>query len=229
MAKITFYGAAQQVTGSCYLLESPALGQVLLECGMHQGGDAVDRIGDEQFVFTPGKLDAVILSHGHLDHSGLLPKLVRDGFRGPIYCTAATRGLLRILLEDAWGLYERDLEYENRRRQRSGRKPLKPEYTLADVNEVHKLCEPAPYEVDVALAPGAKLRFHDAGHILGSAIVDLTLNEAGKEKRLVFSGDLGNRGSALMNDPAVVTQADLLMMEGTYGNRNHRNMEDTLT
>ncbi len=135
MARIMFYGAAQQVTGSCYLLESAALGKVLLECGMQQGGDAVERIRDAAFAFAAGDINAVILSHGHLDHSGMLPKLVRAGYAGPIYCTAATRGLLRILLEDAFGLYERDLEHENRRRQRSGRKLLLPEYTIADVKK----------------------------------------------------------------------------------------------
>lgn len=228
MATITFYGAAQQVTGSCYLLESPALGKVLMECGMHQGGDAVERIGGESFAFAPDQLTAVILSHGHLDHSGMLPKLVRAGFRGPIHCTAATRGLLRILLEDSWGLYERDLDYENKRRQRSGKKPLQAEYTLDDVKQVIKQCQGAVYEQAVALTADASLRFLDAGHILGSAIVELTLTENGRPKRLVFSGDLGNKDSALMNDPATPTQADLLMMEGTYGNRDHRDMTNTV-
>lgn len=127
MARITFYGAAQEVTGSCYLLESPAFGRLLMECGMHQGGDAVERAGNENFPFDPAALDGVILSHAHLDHSGLLPRLVRAGYGGPIYCTSATRHLLRIMLEDAWGLYERDLDYENRRRKRRGEEPLQPE------------------------------------------------------------------------------------------------------
>lgn len=228
MARISFYGAAQQVTGSCYLLESPALGRVLLECGMQQGGDAIERVGDRPFPFDPADLDAVILSHGHLDHSGMLPKLVQQGYEGPIHCTTATRALLRILLEDAWGLYERDVEYENKRRQRSGDKPLALEYTLKDVKRVLSLCTTVGYEEDVQLTPQAVLRFRDAGHILGSAIVELTFTEEGKQKRLVFSGDLGKKDSALMNDPVSPTQADLLMMEGTYGNRNHRDMDNTL-
>jgi metallo-beta-lactamase family protein len=228
MATLTFHGAAQEVTGSCYLLESPAIGRVLLECGMHQGGDATERLGENGFPFKPADIDAVILSHAHLDHSGLLPKLVRAGFRGPIYCTSATRELLRVLLEDAWGLYERDLEYSNRRRKRSGRKPLAPEYTLSDVQTVLNSCETTGYETDIKPGPAAVLRFHDAGHILGSAIVDLRLDEAGREKRLVFSGDLGNADSVLMNDPFTPDKADLLMMESTYGNRNHRDMDNTL-
>ena len=228
MATITFYGAAQQVTGSCYLLETPAMGRVLLECGMHQGGDAVERIGKEVFDFDPGSIDAVILSHGHLDHSGMLPKLVNQGYDGPIYCTPATKGLLRILLEDSWGLYKRDLDYGNLRRQRRGQELRVAEYQLKDVRKVIQLCEPKPFNIDSQIGPEAKLCFHDAGHILGSAIVELTLSENGTEKRLVFSGDLGNKDSALMNDPAVLDKADLLMMESTYGNRDHKDIDNTL-
>lgn len=228
MATITFYGAAQEVTGSCYLLESPAFGRILLECGMHQGGDAVERVGRDDFKFNPQEIDAVILSHGHLDHSGLLPKLVNQGFAGSIYCSEGTRGLLRILLEDSWGLYERDLEYENKRNQRSGKPKKEAEYSKKDVDKVIELCEPIPLSVDTELGPGLRLCFHDAGHILGSAIVEVVITESGVEKRLVFSGDLGNKDSALMNDPSILTRADVLMMEGTYGNRNHRDMGNTL-
>ena len=120
MASIRFLGAAQEVTGSCHLLSSAAVGKVLLDCGMHQGGDAVDRLQEERFAFKPAEIDAVILSHAHIDHSGLLPKLVCEGFRGPIYCTRATADLLEVMLNDAAGLYERDLERENLRRARRG-------------------------------------------------------------------------------------------------------------
>lgn len=228
MATVTFYGAAQEVTGSCYLIESPALGRVLFECGMHQGGDAVDRVQDEKFAFNATDIDAVVLSHGHLDHSGMLPKLVSQGFSGPIYCTQSTKHLLRILFEDAWGLYARDLERENLRRQRSGRPLIEPEYTEKDVEATLKLCEGQPYHSNVDIGPQASVRFLDAGHILGSAIVELTLNEKGQDKVLVFSGDLGNKNSALMNDPESPQHADVVMMEGTYGNRDHRSQDQTL-
>ena len=228
MATITFYGAAQEVTGSCYLIESPALGRVLFECGMHQGGDAVERVSDRPFDFDPHSIDAVVLSHGHLDHSGMLPRLVNQGFSGPIYCTPATRQLLRILLEDARGLYERDLERENLRRMRSGRNPVEAEYSERDVNEVLRLCEPQPYHVSFEIGPAAKVRFMDAGHILGSAIVELVINEKGADKTMVFSGDLGNNSSALMNDAEMPETADFVMMEGTYGDRDHRSHADTI-
>jgi metallo-beta-lactamase family protein len=228
MATVTFYGAAQEVTGSCYLLESPATGRVLLECGMHQGGDAVDRVSREAFDFDAASIDAVILSHAHLDHSGLLPKLVKMGFTGPIYCTQATRSIIRILLDDAVGLYMRDLERENLRRERSGRELMAPEYTEADVDRVIEQCVGIPYQHTQEFGNGARVCFYDAGHILGSAIVEITLEEMGHSKKLVFSGDLGRAGSVLMNDPVTLDSADMVMMEGTYGDRNHRDSSETI-
>lgn len=195
---------------------------------MHQGGDAVDRIQREHFVFDHHDIDAVILSHAHLDHSGLLPKLVHQGYRGPIYCTSATADLLEIMLNDSAGLYERDLKRRNLRRQRSGRDRLKPEYVRADVKKVLKLCDTTRYGKSISVGPTAKLRFLDAGHILGSSIVELTLSEDDREKTLVFSGDLGKSDSVLMNDPAKPLKADLVLMESTYGNRDHRTLENTL-
>ena len=231
MATLTFYGAAQEVTGSCHLIESPALGRVLLDCGLRQGGDAPEHISKHEFDFDPVTIDAVILSHAHLDHSGRLPHLVHLGFRGPIYCTQATRQLLRILLEDARHLYEKDLERENLRRARSGREPVEPQYTHRDVDAVLRQCEGFPYHVSFTLDSGkgeTQVRFMDAGHILGSAIVELTLNEGGEQKVLVFSGDLGNDNSALMNDAEKPERADLVLMEGTYGDRDHRSQDDTI-
>jgi metallo-beta-lactamase family protein len=145
MATVTFLGAAQEVTGSCHLLESPALGRVLLDCGMHQGGRDIKRLADEHFQFNPAQIDAVILSHVHIDHSGLLPKLIRDGFNGPIYCTQASNDLLGIMLYDSVSLYTRDLKYQNLRRARKGKKALAAEYTKKDVNTVLKLLKPCSY------------------------------------------------------------------------------------
>ena len=228
MATITFHGAAQEVTGSCHLLEGPGIGRVLLDCGMHQGGDAVERIQDEQFAFDPASIDAVVLSHAHLDHSGMLPRLYHEGFTGPVICTSATAGLLEIMLNDSVGLYLRDLERTNVRNARRGRPEIEPIYTLEDVEAVLKLCDGHPYGQSVPLGERASVCFHDAGHILGSAIVEITVREKDREKTLVFSGDLGKRDSVLMNEPAALQHADVLLAESTYGDREHRGEEDTV-
>lgn len=227
MATIKFLGAAQEVTGSCHLLHSASFGRILLDCGMHQGGDAVERLPQEWFGFNPTEIDAVILSHAHMDHSGLLPKLIHDGFRGPIYCTPSTQELLEIMLRDAVGLYERDLERENLHRERRGQPPIPPEYTLVDVEKVLRACAARPYGHVFAVGE-ASVTFYDAGHILGSAITEIRFEEQGQAKTLVFSGDLGKRGAVLMNDPTTLSQADVVLMEGTYGNRDHRSIDATV-
>jgi metallo-beta-lactamase family protein len=228
MATIKFFGAAQEVTGSCHMLESPAVGRILLDCGMHQGGSSVRRIQEETFLFEPNSIDAVVLSHGHLDHSGMLPKLVHEGFDGPIYCADATADLLQVMLLDSVGIYLGDLARENRRRARKGKVELAPEYTEEDVTKTLSLCQSKNYQQPFALSPQANVIFHDAGHILGSAIVEVVFSEKGKTKTLVFSGDLGNKNAVLMKNPTVLTQADIVLMEGTYGDRNHRPIEDTV-
>jgi metallo-beta-lactamase family protein len=228
MAMITFHGAAREVTGSCHLLESPACGRLLLDCGMHQGGDAVDRVHEEGFAFDPRSIDAVVLSHAHLDHCGMLPRLYEGGFRGPVYCTHATAELLEIMLYDAVGLYLRDLERENRRNARAGRPIQEPVYTEDDVDGVLRACIGSDYGQRVELGAGAVLCFHDAGHILGSAIVELLLNDGDAQKRLVFSGDLGKDDSVLMRPPQRLAEADLVLLESTYGDREHKDEENTL-
>lgn len=229
MATITFYGAAQEVTGSCHLLESPALGRVLLDCGLHQGGDAVERVKDERFDFEAGEIDALVLSHAHLDHSGLLPKLFHEGFTGPVLCTRATAELLEIMLHDSVGLYLRDLEHANLRKARRGKPAEPPAFTVEDVEGVLALCRGYAYGEAVPLGSGGTLCFHDAGHILGSAIIEIEFTEAGDTRRIVYSGDLGKQDSVLMNPPAKLPHADLVIMESTYGNREHRLELDTVS
>ncbi|MES2624220.1 MAG: MBL fold metallo-hydrolase [Pseudomonadota bacterium] len=228
MAILTFIGAAQQVTGSCFLLEAPELGRILLDCGKHQGADEVERGSTEEFVFDPHTINALILSHAHIDHSGLIPQLVSQGFKGPIYCTRATAKLLAVMLMDNWRLYEKDVEYENLRRLRRGDKPLETSYGEKDVQRALSLCKPIRYRECLPLNKDASVCFYDAGHILGSAIIELKFKDNGKAKTLVFSGDLGKQGSVLMNDPATLESADVVLMEGTYGNRDHRTVHDTV-
>ena len=228
-ASITFLGAAQQVTGSCYLLSSPVLGRILLDCGIRQGGDDIDRQQLKQMDQEIHDIDAVIISHAHLDHSGLLPKLLASGYEGPVYCTDPTVELLDIMLHDSVHIYSYDLKKENIKRVRRGQRELDPDYTKEDVLDVLDACVTCAYDEDVEIRPGVHVTFHDAGHILGSSIVELKWKEKdGRQLCLVFSGDLGNKYAALMKDPSFLERADLVLMEGTYGNRNHRSADETL-
>jgi len=227
MAKLTFLGAISGVTGSLYLLEMMGA-KILLECGLVQGSYEEEQQNEKPFPFNPASIDAVILSHAHLDHSGRLPKLVNDGFKGPIYMTDPSFDLLEIMLKDAAFLSMRDAEWENKRRRRAGKEEIEPLYTIEDVERTLTLCQGLPYATPQHIQNGLQLRFLDAGHILGSAIVELTITEEGKSRRLVFSGDLGNSCAALLRDPVTLEQADILLMESTYGDRNHRPMDATL-
>ncbi|MCC5857550.1 MAG: MBL fold metallo-hydrolase [Ectothiorhodospiraceae bacterium] len=227
MAQITFLGAVGEVTGSRYLIETDSA-TLLLECGLHQGGSKAEEQNRQSLAQLARQVDAVIVSHGHLDHSGLVPRLVHDGYRGPVYCTGGTFELLEIMWRDAAQVLGRELEWENRWRERAGKPLLEPVYLPEDVDQALGQCRYFPYGQSVDLCADARLLFRDAGHILGSAIVELNLQSGGREQRLVFSGDLGNPRSALMRDPESPDSADLVLLESTYGNRDHRPLEDTI-
>ena len=228
MTSLTFFGATGQVTGSCYLLETGPH-RILLECGMFQGTKETEKQNEAEFPFDPARIDAVVLSHAHLDHCGRLPKLVKDGFKGTVFLTKACFPLLELMLTDAVHLLLRDTEWENKRRQRAGKKLLEPLYDLEDVEAVLKLRQPIAYSEEREILPGITVSFHEAGHILGSSIVRLRIKDHDEIKTLVFSGDLGNPNSPLLRDPAVLTEADVLLLESTYGDRDHKPLENTLS
>ncbi len=227
MANLTFLGATGQVTGSCYLLETEST-RILLDCGLFQGSRTTEKQNEADFPFNPADIDAVVLSHAHLDHCGRLPKLVKDGFKGSVFLTEASFSLLELMLMDAAHLQLRDTEWENKRRERAGKPLLEPLYTEADVKALLALRQPIAYGVETEILPKLSVSFHEAGHILGSSIVRLRINDEDKTKTLVFSGDLGNPNSPLLRDPTVLTEADVLLLESTYGDRDHKPLANTL-
>ncbi len=209
------------------LVQAPGA-RFLVDCGMFQGGEEADRKNSRPFPAALSSIDFVLSTHAHLDHSGLLPKIARDGFRGPIYSTSATADLLKVMLPDSGHIQEREAEWQTRRALRAGRRDGRPLYTEADALAVFPLLKPVPYGEEISPAPGIRVRFLDAGHILGSAIVSVAVRDDGREKTLVFSGDLGHRGLPIVRDPATVERADVLVMESTYGNRLHKGMGETI-
>ena len=224
--KLTFYGATQEVTGSCHIVECGGR-TILVDCGLIQGKPVDEKRNYEQFPFDVRNVDAVVLTHSHIDHSGRLPLLAKRGFRGPIYTQNAARDLCRIMLKDAGFLNEKDVQWENKKRQRKGLEPIEPLYSMAEAEAMFDQFEGLPYDEKTEILPGVSICLRDAGHILGSAIVEMWLVDGGHQRKLVFSGDLGHRGAPILEDPAHIKDADVLVMEGTYGNRLHRTREAT--
>ncbi len=221
--KLTFLGAAGEVTGSSYLLEASGV-RFLVDCGMFQGGREADDKNRARFAFDPRKLGFVLLTHAHIDHSGLLPRLIAEGFSGPIYATAATCDLLEVMLIDSAHIQEKEAEW--RREARSRERP--PIYSTKDALRTLKQLRPIAYNDE--LHPHASVRcvFRDAGHILGSAIIEAWVTDGASTVKGVFSGDIGPPARPLVRDPSPITEADFLLVESTYGNRLHRPMEQTL-
>ncbi|WP_374693511.1 MBL fold metallo-hydrolase RNA specificity domain-containing protein [Thiothrix subterranea] len=225
--ELQILGAANEVTGSCHLLKVGEY-RILLDCGLIQGSRQEEARNSAPFPFDPKTLDAVILSHAHIDHSGRLPLLVKQGFRGDIYTHKATADLCRIMLRDAAYLNEKDARLENRKRERKGLKRVEPLYTVQEAEAVFAHFQPLDYAERVEILPRVAVRLSDAGHILGSAIVELWLHSDKQDRKLVFSGDLGRSGMPVLEDPAMIKHADMVLMESTYGDRLHRRWEDTL-
>lgn len=227
--KITFFGAAGEVTGSCYLIESDSA-RFLVDCGMFQGGREANSKNQRALPFDVRRLDFVLLTHAHIDHSGLLPRLTILGYKGPVYTTQATVELLQVLLLDSAHIQEKESEWLLRHRRRKavgGTGAPAPLYTVTQAQACLRQLKPVAYDETASVLSGARFRFRDAGHILGSAIIELWVEDAGLERKLVFSGDLGQPGRPVLHNPARIDEADILFVESTYGNRMHRSLADT--
>ncbi|MBR5947041.1 MAG: MBL fold metallo-hydrolase [Clostridia bacterium] len=219
--KITFLGAAREVTGSMTLIEVGGE-KLLVDCGMEQGRDVFE---NQKLPVDASEINSVLLTHAHIDHSGNLPLLYKQGFRGTIYATRATCGLTDIMLRDCAHIQESDAEWKNRKRKRSDGETVEPLYTLKDAEKVLKLIRPADYGERLRIAEGVEIRFTDVGHLLGSAAIEVWLSEGGVTEKFVFSGDVGNINKPLLKDPSPVKEADYLMLESTYGDRLHEFIE----
>jgi metallo-beta-lactamase family protein len=231
---ITFHGAAGMVTGSKHLLELPRGDghtlRILLDCGMFQGEGPTSDEKNRHFGFDPRSIDMVVLSHAHIDHSGLLPRLVKEGFKGPIHCTPATRDLCAIMLEDSARIQEYDFAFDVKRAKKRGREPHEhaPLYTVADVPPCLELFQCVDYREPFTLAPGVTLTFTDAGHILGSACVHLDIDRPEGTLHFTFSGDVGRYVDRLLPDPVRFRQADVIICESTYGDRDHPPVQEKM-
>lgn len=218
--KIQFCGAASGVTGSCHLITTERH-KILLDCGQFQGGKAQEAMNAEPFPFNPAEIDYVILSHAHIDHCGRIPLLVKRGFKGEIICTDATADLLDVMLKDSGYIHEKEAEWKNRKAERAGKPFVEPLYTYNDAVDSLKYIRPVLYDQLVEINEQMKVVFNDAGHILGSAIIELWVEEDGDISKLVFSGDLGVMDRPILRDPTIIKKADYVIMESTYGNRVH--------
>ncbi len=229
--KLSFQGADRGVTGSCHLLQVAGK-RILVDCGMFQGGRELSEENARDFAFDPASIDFLLLTHAHLDHCGRIPLLVKRGFRGEIICTSATRELARLVMLDAAGLQEEESRYRQRKAHRQGKKPdpsMEPLYTTLDVlDSLDRFGRQARYHEPLELAPGISAVFINAGHILGSASILLVLEDRGERHRLLFSGDLGFPGHAILRDPTLPPQVDTVVMETTYGDRRHKQLQPSI-
>ncbi len=223
--KITFCGAAGSVTGSCYLIETGRY-RFIVDCGMFQGNKEISALNDRDFLFNPADLDFGLLTHAHIDHSGLIPKLFKSGFSKRIFATKATVELCRIMLPDSGHIQEMEVEWRNRKRSRKGQSQLEPLYTSLDALNCLQHFQAVNYLEEFKPVPEITVRFLDAGHILGSAIIEIFITEDGSTTKIVCSGDLGQKNQPIIQDPTYVSNADYVLIESTYGNRLHEDSED---
>jgi metallo-beta-lactamase family protein len=225
--KVKFMGAARTVTGSCFIMEAAGR-RFAIDCGMHQGNAEIEKRNWDVDIYDPRGIEFILMTHAHMDHSGLLPRIVQKGFRGKVYLTPPTRDLLRIMLLDSAHIQEMEAQWKNRKRHRLGDADAPPLYTQKDALAAFSLFSAVTYGEAFSPSPGLTVTFRDAGHILGAAMVELTVLEDGVQSRIVFSGDIGRPAQLLIQDPTAIAEADFLFMESTYGNRDHKNEQDSL-
>ncbi|MBS7213288.1 MAG: MBL fold metallo-hydrolase, partial [Megamonas funiformis] len=218
---LQFLGAAHTVTGSCYLLEANDH-KVLIDCGMFQGARNLRDLNYNDFRFVPSDIDCVLLTHAHVVHCGLIPKLCKQGFKGDIYATKATCDLVNIMLPDSAHIQESDAQITNRKGQRMGKTPIAPLYTIDDAMASLKQFVPIDYDQEINPVNGIRAIYKDAGHIMGSAIIEVYVTENGEETKIVFTGDLGQPDQPIIKDPTHIKEADYLVIESTYGDRKHQ-------
>ncbi len=224
MIKVTCLGAAGTVTGSNYLIEVGDKSKYLVDCGMFQGGVDMELRNWLAWDFDPREIGALLLTHAHIDHSGRIPRLVKNGFRGKIIATPATADLCEVMLLDSAHVQEMDVEWQNRKNDRKGKKPVEPLYSIEDAQACFKYFEPVQRENIIQLDDSIRFRFRNAGHILGSCIIEMWIKDDGKELKIVFSGDIGQKNQLIMCEPQELFSADYLFVESTYGNRLHRSI-----
>jgi len=227
MIKVTCFGAAGSVTGSNFLVETSRGKSLIVDCGLFQGGKDMERRNWEPWGYDPKEVKNLILTHAHIDHSGRIPKFVKDGFRGRIITSPPSAELCRVMLPDSAHVQEMEAEWRTRKRRRQARQHVEPLYTTADAERSLKYLVPTELDRVIDLEPGVKARLRNAGHILGSSIVELWIKDEGKETRIVFSGDLGQQDPLIVQEPFEIGQADYLFIESTYGNRLHRTLEES--
>ncbi|KGG80423.1 metallo-beta-lactamase [Caloranaerobacter azorensis H53214] len=223
--KIHFYGAAEVVTGSNHLITTDKY-KILIDCGMFQGSEELEKLNFKDFEYNPSEIDFVLLSHAHIDHSGRIPKLVKEGFKGKIICTKATYDLCKIMLLDSGHIQESDTKWLNRKRIRAGKTPVNPLYTAEDANISLNYFKPVLYNQKINLNEDIQVRFRDAGHLLGSSIIELWITENNKTIKIVYSGDLGMKNKPILRDPELIEEADYLIIESTYGDRLHESVAE---
>ena len=222
---ITFLGAAKTVTGSNFLVEAAGK-KFLVDCGMYQGKATLEMENSEEFLYNVSEIDFMLLTHAHIDHSGRIPKLYNEGYRGPIYAHRATVDLCSIMLPDSGHIQETEVEWKNRKRLRAGLEPLPPLYTAEEAEKCLEIFKPVEYDTIVDVADNIQVRYNDAGHMLGSSIIEIWVTENGKTEKIVFTGDLGNNDIPLLDSPTMIEDADYLVMESTYGSRLHMRNDD---